>query len=45
MGHNIVEVVCRHEAVIVQIGLREHDINLLVGHVLAQVPGHFLELG
>lgn len=44
MCHDVVEVISRDEAIVIEVGLGEHYINLLFGHVLSKILGHFLEL-
>ena len=44
MGHDIVEILGCHKTVIVQVRLHEHLIELLFGHILAQVMGHPLQV-
>lgn len=35
MGHNIVEVICRNKAIVIQIGLGKHLLQLLLSHILS----------
>lgn len=44
VGHNVVEVISSHEAVVVQISLCKHLIELLIGHVFPEILGNFLQL-
>lgn len=44
MGHNVVEVVGSHEAVLVKVSLAENMVDLILSKILAQLLGHFLQL-
>lgn len=45
MRHHIVEIISSDKPVIIEISLSEHYINFLVGHILAEILGHFFEFG
>lgn len=44
IGHDVVEILESHEAVIVQVGLLEHRLDLLVRWGFSQVHRHPLQL-
>ena len=44
MGHDVVEIVSGHESIIIQIGLGENVLDLVISQVLSQFLGNFLQL-
>ena len=44
VGHDVVEVITGDEAVVIEIGLVEHVVPLVLSEVLAQFLADFLEL-
>lgn len=44
VGHDVVEIIASHEAVLVQIGLAEDMIDLILGKVLSQLSCNLLQL-
>ena len=44
MGHDIVEVLGRHKAIIVQVSFHKHLIQFLIRHILAQIVGYSLQI-
>ncbi len=44
VGHDVVEVVGSDETIVVEVGLLEDLLDFLVGQVLSEVVGDFLEL-
>ena len=35
VGHHVIEVVAGHEPIVIEVGLREHDSELFLGHVFS----------
>ena len=44
MRHDVVEIVSGHESIIIQIGLGENVLDLVISQVLSQFLGNFLQL-
>ena len=44
MSHDVVEIISCHETIVVQVGLEEHVIYLLLRKVLPQLLSHLLQL-
>ena len=44
MGHDIVEIIRGDESIVIEIGLREHFLQLFIGHVLPEILSNPFQL-
>lgn len=44
MGHEVVEVFVGHKSVVVEVGLGEHVLDLVVGQILTQILSYFFQI-
>jgi hypothetical protein len=44
VGHDVIEVVLGDESVVVEVGIPEHLVELLLSHILAELFGDLAEV-